>query len=95
MSKREKIAKIAAHIFLGLSVAGACDATLAASAVGNSSSDSSLEKCYGIAKAGMNDCGTATSSCASSATQDSQTDAFLLLPKGLCQRIVGGKLAAK
>ncbi|KTC93511.1 DUF2282 domain-containing protein [Fluoribacter dumoffii] len=53
---------------------------------------SATEKCYGIAKKGMNDCATATASCASSATKDRQKDAFILLPKGLCDRIVGGKL---
>lgn len=40
----------------------------------------------------MNDCATATASCASSATKDKQKDAFILLPKGLCDRIVGGSL---
>ncbi len=52
------------------------------------------EKCYGIVKAGMNDCTTATSQCASSSTKDNQADAFILLNKGLCERIVGGHLAA-
>lgn len=51
-----------------------------------------MEKCYGIVKAGMNDCKTASQGCASSATKDSQPDAFIFLPKGLCSRIVGGNL---
>lgn len=50
------------------------------------------EKCYGVVKAGMNDCSTATASCASSATKDGQADAFILLPKGICERLVGGQL---
>jgi uncharacterized membrane protein len=54
-----------------------------------------MEKCYGIAKAGMNDCQTPGHSCASSAIKDAQPDAFLFVPKGLCQRIVGGSLVAK
>ena len=52
------------------------------------------EKCYGIAKAGMNDCSTATASCAGSATKDNQKDAFLFMPKGLCEKIVGSSLEA-
>ncbi|KTD51037.1 DUF2282 domain-containing protein [Legionella quateirensis] len=52
------------------------------------------EKCYGIVKTGMNDCATATASCAGSATKDNQKDAFLLMPKGLCEKIVGGSLEA-
>ena len=48
------------------------------------------EKCYGIAKAGMNDCATATQSCAGSAIKNKQSDAFIFLPKGTCEKIVGG-----
>lgn len=62
------------------------------SAADNNDTNSTTEKCYGIAKKGMNDCATATASCASSATKDKQKDAFILLPKGLCERIVGGSL---
>lgn len=48
------------------------------------------EKCYGIVKAGSNDCRTATASCAGSSTKDNQSDAFILLPKGTCEKVVGG-----
>jgi uncharacterized membrane protein len=53
------------------------------------------EKCYGIVKAGMNDCETSSSSCAGSATKDRQSDAFLFLSKGTCEKIVGGNLNPK
>ncbi|CZF84916.1 DUF2282 domain-containing protein [Grimontia kaedaensis] len=48
------------------------------------------EKCYGVVKAGKNDCATNNSSCAGTSTKDSQTDAFVVVPKGLCERLVGG-----
>lgn len=51
-----------------------------------------MEKCYGVAKAGKNDCQTASSACAGTTTQDGQKDAWLLLPKGTCERIVGGSV---
>jgi len=51
-----------------------------------------MEKCYGIVKTAMNDCQTATQSCAGSSTKDRQTDAFIFLPKGTCDKIVGGNL---
>ena len=51
-----------------------------------------MEKCYGVAKAGKNDCATANSSCAGTAKNDGQKDAFLALPKGTCERLVGGGL---
>jgi len=50
------------------------------------------EKCYGLVKAGMNDCSTATASCAGSSTKDKQPDAFVLMPVGLCEKLVGGTL---
>lgn len=53
----------------------------------------STEKCYGIVRAGLNDCQTATSSCAGSSTRDNQRDAFIFLPKGTCEKIAGGSLA--
>ncbi len=52
------------------------------------------EKCYGIVKAGLNDCATTTQSCAGSATKDNQSDAFIFLPKGTCEKIVGGSLTS-
>lgn len=51
-----------------------------------------IEKCYGIVKAGFNDCQTATASCASSSTKDNQSDAFIFLPVGTCNKLVGGHL---
>jgi uncharacterized membrane protein len=49
-----------------------------------------MEKCYGIAKKGMNDCGTASHNCAGEAKQDSDKNEWLHVPTGLCQKIVGG-----
>jgi uncharacterized membrane protein len=48
------------------------------------------EKCYGVAKAGKNDCATKTSSCAGTSKTDGQKDAFMMVPKGLCDRLAGG-----
>ncbi len=50
------------------------------------------EKCYGIVKAGLNDCQTKNASCAGSATKNKQGDAFILLPKGTCTKIVDASL---
>ena len=53
---------------------------------------SGMEKCYGIVKAELNDCQTLTQSCAGYPTKDKQPDAFIFLPKGVCNKIVGGNL---
>ena len=52
------------------------------------------EKCYGVAKAGKNDCQTKHSSCAATSKKDAQVDAWLSVPAGTCEKIVGGKLAS-
>jgi uncharacterized membrane protein len=52
------------------------------------------EKCYGVAKAGKNDCQTDKSSCAGTSKRDSQADAWVAVPKGTCEKIVGGSLKA-
>ena len=53
------------------------------------------EKCYGIAKAGKNDCQTAQSSCAGTSKRDGQGDAWIYVPAGSCERIVGASLTRK
>jgi uncharacterized membrane protein len=53
------------------------------------------EKCYGVVKAGANDCETATNSCAGTSVEDAQGDAWVLVPKGLCEKLVGGSLEQK
>jgi uncharacterized membrane protein len=52
------------------------------------------EKCFGIAKAGKNDCQTSTNSCAGTSRKDAQTDAWLSVPKGTCDKIAGGSLTS-
>lgn len=49
-----------------------------------------IEKCQGIVKAGMNDCGTSKHACAGLAEVDSDPEEWIKLPKGTCEKIVGG-----
>jgi uncharacterized membrane protein len=48
------------------------------------------EKCYGVAKAGKNDCGAKGHSCAGQATKDGASNEWVYLPKGTCEKLVGG-----
>ena len=48
------------------------------------------EKCYGIAKAGMNDCQTATHSCAGTSTKNMDPASWIYVPAGTCAKIAGG-----
>jgi uncharacterized membrane protein len=54
------------------------------------------EKCYGIAKAGKNDCAsTGNNSCGGSSKASSDPKAWIYVPQGYCERIVGGSLQPK
>ena len=48
------------------------------------------EKCSGIVKAGMNDCGTSSHSCAGQAKMDNAEGEWIKLPKGTCEKVTGG-----
>jgi uncharacterized membrane protein len=49
------------------------------------------EKCYGIAKAGKNDCASiGNNSCGGSSKITGDPKAWIFVPEGYCERIVGG-----
>ncbi len=51
-----------------------------------------MEKCYGVVKAGKNDCGSKDGShaCAGMAPVDSDSNEWLYLPEGVCDKLTGG-----
>jgi len=54
------------------------------------------EKCYGIAKAGKNDCASAgNNSCGGTSKVNNDPRAWIYVPAGYCERIVGGSLKPK
>ncbi len=57
--------------------------------------DQAMEKCYGVAKAGKNDCATKVSSCAGTNKVDGNPNAFIAVPEGTCEKLVGGSLQPK
>jgi uncharacterized membrane protein len=54
-----------------------------------------MEKCYGVVKAGKNDCAGPAHACAGQAKTDSGGKEFVTLPKGTCARLAGGSLTPK
>ncbi|RBP48692.1 DUF2282 domain-containing protein [Arenicella xantha] len=52
------------------------------------------EKCQGVAKTGMNDCGANGHGCAGLAATDGDANEWIYLPKGTCAKIVGGVVKA-
>lgn len=49
-----------------------------------------VEKCQGIVKAGMNDCGTAKHACAGMAKVDNDAEECIFVPEGTCAKMAGG-----
>lgn len=66
----------------------------AASAVPNQ--PEAWEKCAGVSKAGMNDCGSLDGKhgCHGHAKMDNLDTEWIYVPKGTCEKITGGQVAA-
>lgn len=63
-------------------------------AMSTQASAQEMEKCYGVVKAGANDCAGAGHTCQGQATTDASAEEFILLPAGTCDRIDGGEVKA-
>ncbi len=71
--------------FLSTAIAGVLALASAQAALAHDPpSLSDREKCYGIAKAGQNDCGTARHTCAGKASKDNAPDDWKYVPRGTC-----------
>ena len=81
------------NLLLSAAVAGMMSAGIAAGAMAEDKPAAELEKCYGIAAAGKNDCASADGahSCAGQATTDNGANDFVNVAKGECEG-KGGKL---
>lgn len=89
--------RVASQAVMGLLAAGTVygiyKSVQVLSPSGRAAAAGDTETCYGVAKAGQNDCATAKHSCNSQATVDYTPDDFKYVPKGTCEKI-GGKLSA-
>lgn len=86
MSSNRSLAAAAIASLVGLSVAAAAGA--------EEGKRPPKEKCYGIAKKAQNDCASASHSCSNEAKTDGDKGEWVWLPKGTCEKIVGGSLEA-
>ena len=68
---------------------------VAAAQAGPVAPDPTKDKCYGVAKAGQNDCASASGShsCAGTATKDKDPGDWKYVTKGTCEQM-GGTLTA-
>ncbi len=67
-------------------VAGAIAAAVSAAAFSTTASAAAQEKCYGVAKAGQNDCKAgAGTTCQGTSKVDFQGNAWKMVPAGTCE----------
>jgi uncharacterized membrane protein len=97
-SKSTKIITNAISAVLAIGLTGTCVSALAETAASHRTDQNlmptadakDMEKCYGIAKKDQNDCGTASHGCAGESKIDGDKTAWLFVPTGTCNKIVGG-----
>lgn len=70
-----------------------CAAQVAKSKRAAAAAVGATEQCYGIARAGKNDCQTSKHVCAGWSREDNDKGAFVYVPSGTCERLVGGLLS--
>ena len=78
-----------------LAIAAAVSSLLALGSAPALSADAAKEKCYGVAKAGQNDCAANGHSCAGQAKVDNDPGEWKFVPKGECEKMGGSLTAGK
>lgn len=73
-------------------IAGLLAASLTLVAGNTFAAKEGMEKCKGIAKKAMNDCGTKKHACAGMASADAMANEWVYVPTGTCGKIVNGKV---
>jgi uncharacterized membrane protein len=79
------------HALIAAALATVC-AAAAAAAADKPAVEAQEEKCFGVAKAGQNDCATGAHGCAGQAKTDKASTEWKMVAKGTCAK-AGGKLA--
>jgi uncharacterized membrane protein len=87
MKHTDRVVRSALASVLAVGLAGATSSVLAKDDHAN------MEKCAGVAKAGKNDCGTSKHACAGQSKADGGEE-WVYVPKGACEKIVGGTVVA-
>lgn len=96
MNKTQGIlsAALGSLLAMGMSSASAASSDMKMPEI--QASDMKMEKCFGINKAGRNDCGSRASghSCAGQSGRNNDPADFIAVPKGTCDKIVNGSTRA-
>jgi uncharacterized membrane protein len=65
---------------------------IAAGGVSSFAAHENEEQCAGVVKAGKNDCATSKNQCHGHVTVDGDSEAWVYLPKGTCEKIAGARV---
>lgn len=87
MNASERLLRVAVASLVAVGVSAASGTALAAKG--------DNEKCAGVVKAGKNDCGTSRNACSGQVKADNDPEAWIYVPKGVCDRIVGARIVKK
>lgn len=83
MQPNKRVLITAINGLLAIGIAAASQPTLA---------DNHREQCAGVIKAGKNDCATSRNACHGHVLVDADPEAWIYVPKGTCERIVGARI---
>ena len=78
-----------------IAIAAAVGSLLALSQAPAHAGDKSKEKCFGVAKAGQNDCAANGHACAGQSKVDNDPTEWKYVPKGDCEKMGGSLQAGK
>ena len=83
----KKISKVALAAAIGMGLSMASGVALAGKHKGMDKHN--MVKCYGVAKAGKNDCGANSHSCAGQAKKDNDPNEWVAISKHACDKVGG------
>ncbi len=96
MNKTQSIlaAAVGSLLVMGMGSASAASADMKMPEI--QATEMKMEKCFGVNKAGRNDCGSRASghSCAGQSSRNNDPADFIAVPKGTCDKIVNGTTMA-
>jgi uncharacterized membrane protein len=92
---RHKESQMDKHLFIRTALASVLAIGAIAAHAGPVAADPSKDKCFGIAKAGANDCASGSHSCAGTATKDNDKGDWKYVEKGTCEKMGGSMMAPK
>jgi uncharacterized membrane protein len=88
--KKDKWIKMSVGAILAVGLTMGASASMAADKDKDKVKGEKMEKCYGIVKKGMNDCGAGNHSCQGLSPTNNDPNEWIFLPVGSCSKIVGG-----